>query len=56
MNHQTEKILFAGQRKYNVSYPHLLVDIGSRVSIVKVNGANCDFGRIGGSSLDGGTL
>ncbi|EEB05414.1 fumble family pantothenate kinase [Schizosaccharomyces japonicus yFS275] len=36
-------------------YPHMLVNIGSGVSILKVNGPS-DFERVGGSSLGGGTL
>lgn len=37
------------------TYPYLLVNIGSGVSILKVD-APCTFTRIGGSSLGGGTL
>lgn len=36
-------------------YPYLLVNIGSGVSMVKVSGPK-QFGRIGGTSLGGGTL
>lgn len=36
-------------------YPHMLVNIGSGVSILKVTGPS-QFERIGGSSLGGGTL
>ena len=37
------------------NYPYMLVNIGSGVSILKVNGPG-DFVRVGGSSLGGGTL
>ncbi|ODV92712.1 hypothetical protein CANCADRAFT_1308 [Tortispora caseinolytica NRRL Y-17796] len=36
-------------------YPYMLVNIGSGVSMIKVDGPN-QFTRIGGSSLGGGTL
>lgn len=41
--------------KTKAVYPCLLVNIGSGVSILKVNGPN-SFERVGGSSLGGGTL
>jgi type II pantothenate kinase len=37
------------------SYPYLLVNIGSGVSMIKVSGPR-DFVRVGGTSLGGGTL
>lgn len=54
MDHQTEKINYIEQCK--VSYPYLLVNIGSGVSMIKVDGPDGNFQRIGGSSLGGGTL
>lgn len=54
MDHQTEEINYI--EKCDVSYPYLLVNIGSGVSMIKVDGPNGDFKRIGGSSLGGGTL
>ena len=39
----------------NSTYPYMLVNIGSGVSILKVTGPN-QFERVGGSSLGGGTL
>lgn len=41
--------------KQNVTYPYLLVNIGSGVSMLKVDSPNT-FTRVGGSSLGGGTL
>lgn len=42
-------------QQVNSIYPYMLVNIGSGVSILKVESAN-SFSRVGGSSLGGGTL
>ncbi|CAB4255217.1 similar to Saccharomyces cerevisiae YDR531W CAB1 Pantothenate kinase (ATP:D-pantothenate 4'-phosphotransferase, EC [Maudiozyma barnettii] len=53
---ETEGQLLRGINVTNDStYPYMLVNIGSGVSILKVNGPN-EFERVGGSSLGGGTL
>lgn len=54
MDHQTEEIKYIEQ--CNVKYPYLLVNIGSGVSMMKVDGPNGNFKRVGGSSIGGGTL
>ncbi|SMN21388.1 similar to Saccharomyces cerevisiae YDR531W CAB1 Pantothenate kinase (ATP:D-pantothenate 4'-phosphotransferase [Maudiozyma saulgeensis] len=53
---ETEGQILRGVNVTNdTTYPYMLVNIGSGVSILKVNGPN-KFERVGGSSLGGGTL
>ncbi|CDR38796.1 CYFA0S02e05864g1_1 [Cyberlindnera fabianii] len=54
MDHVTEKIRFLD--KVSVKYPYMLVNIGSGVSILRVDGPGGQYKRVGGSSLGGGTL
>jgi len=50
-----EQIQYRSIESQAAVYPYLLVNIGSGVSMIKVNGPS-DFQRIGGTSLGGGTL
>ncbi|WBW70739.1 fumble family pantothenate kinase [Schizosaccharomyces osmophilus] len=54
LNPETCEMAFEEQF-HDEKYPHMLVNIGSGVSILKVTGPS-KFERIGGSSLGGGTL
>ncbi|EPX71610.1 fumble family pantothenate kinase [Schizosaccharomyces octosporus yFS286] len=54
LNPETCEMTFQEQF-HDGKYPHMLVNIGSGVSILKVTGPS-KFERIGGSSLGGGTL
>lgn len=53
-SYSVDKPMSFAESRPNI-YPYLLVNIGSGVSMIKVTGPN-NFGRIGGSSLGGGTL
>lgn len=55
MHIPTQPPAFLPPRIPSEIYPYLLVNIGSGVSMIKVNGPR-DFVRIGGTSLGGGTL
>ena len=50
-----EQIQYRSIESQAAVYPYLLVNIGSGVSMIKVNGPS-NFQRIGGTSLGGGTL
>ncbi|EPY50464.1 fumble family pantothenate kinase [Schizosaccharomyces cryophilus OY26] len=54
LNTETYEMAFQ-ETRHDSKYPHMLVNIGSGVSILKVTGPS-QFERIGGSSLGGGTL
>jgi type II pantothenate kinase len=54
MDHETEQINHL--KKIDIKYPYMLVNIGSGVSVIRVDGPNCQFKRVGGSALGGGSL
>lgn len=54
MNHESEQINYL--QKIDIKYPYMLVNIGSGVSIIRVDGPNHQYTRVGGSSLGGGSL
>ncbi|KAL0481588.1 type II pantothenate kinase [Acrasis kona] len=52
---QNDQKIFEKSSPSESTYPYLLVNIGSGVSILKVNGDD-DFDRVSGSSMGGGTF